>query len=145
MTPADRDARRARGERDSSSAPGETSRWEWAVGIVGALMFLALLSWLGWLAAHPDRRPPDVSVRVGEVQRVSNGWIVEFEARNDGGQVASQVRVTGKLHLPGAEPEEQEAVLDYVPTNSTRRGGLFFRSDPSTGRLELRASGYAEP
>ena len=137
--------RRGESARADSRAPDRTSRWEWIVGIAGALLFLALLAYLGWLAANPDRRPPDVSVRAGAVQRVSNGWIVEFEARNSGGEVASQVRVTGELHLPGAEPEEQEAVLDYVPTNSTRRGGLFFRSDPRTGRLELRASGYAEP
>jgi uncharacterized protein (TIGR02588 family) len=41
--------------------------------------------------------------------------------------------------------ESSAAVLDYVPGESVRRGGLFFSTDPRVHRLTLRAHGYQQP
>jgi uncharacterized protein (TIGR02588 family) len=42
-------------------------------------------------------------------------------------------------------PEVSSVILDYIPGQSAREGGLFFTQDPRSGNLVLRASGYAKP
>ena len=53
--------------------------------------------------------------------------------------------IEGELVAPGAQAETAEAVFDYVPAHSTRKGGLYFKDDPRTGQLTLTAKGYIDP
>lgn len=121
------------------------SRWEWLVAALGLSMLVATI-WI-LLAARFDlpRRPPDVAVRVREVVRVSNGWLVRIEAENAGDETAAGLRIQGALARAGAAPEQAETQLDFLPGRSTRRAGLFFAADPRAGRLELRAVSFQEP
>jgi uncharacterized protein (TIGR02588 family) len=36
-------------------------------------------------------------------------------------------------------------VIAYVPGESVRRAGLFFKNDPRKHELRVRALGYADP
>lgn len=118
---------------------------EWIVGAIGLALAVAMIGIILYEGLFVAGRPPDLAVTVERVQPVGAGWLVSFSTRNQGGSTAAQVRVEGRLTRGDAEPEVAEATLDYVPAGSERKGGLFFRSDPTVGRLELHASGYADP
>lgn len=118
---------------------------EWIAAGAGLLMVLGAL-WV--LLAHGlsgDSEPPDVSLRVVEVQRTTGGWRVQFEARNGGDETASELGVRGELVSGGAAVETAEATLDFLPGGSTRNGGLFFTRDPGSAQLRLRTTGYRDP
>ena len=137
------------GERRDDADPGHgshppPSRWEFAVGALGALLVIATVAFLAWQAATDDGSPPDIVVRVDSISPATDGWRVELTARNLGGTTAAQVLVEGELRAPGAEPEKGEVMIDYIPGRSERRAGLLFRGDPRRG-LDLRARGYDLP
>ncbi len=124
------------------------SRWEWLTAAVGLLLLLAAVGYMAREAVTGDDVPPYVVVAADSVTTAHGVHQVHFTARNEGGRAAAAVTVEGRLSgVTGAagEAETSEATLDYVPGRSERAGGLFFRGDPRTGRLELRAHGYAEP
>ena len=118
------------------------SIWEWVAAALSAGMVLTAA---GALVVHGwrERTPPDLRVSVESVEQVRSGSLVRFHVLNEGGRTAAGVRIRGVLSAAGQE--ESEAVLDYVPGGSFRRGGLFFAGDPRQGHLSVRALGYREP
>ncbi len=71
--------------------------------------------------------------------------LVQTRAVNDGGSTAANLRVEGVLTDGNGRVEASELVLDYVPMQWHRKGGLFFARDPRHYTLQLRAKGYAAP
>jgi len=122
----------------------EISRWEWVAGAVGLLIVGGAVAFLAREAMLPST-PPDVVVRVDSVTRASGGHVVHFTARNQGRATASAVTVEGELVTPPADTARGEVLVGYVPGRSERAGGLYFARDPRTGRLTVRAQGYAAP
>ena len=121
------------------------SRWAWVAAAVSTLLVLGVIGSLLYDAVARPRTPPAVTVQADSVLRSGGLWLVRFQARNGGHETAAGVKVQGELR-EGARPvESAEAVLDYVPGESVRRGGLYFRADPRAYHLELRALGYQEP
>lgn len=131
--------------RDGGAGGGRRSRWEWVAAILSTLLVLGVVGYLLYDAVARPRTPPAVTVQADSVLKAGGLWLVEFRARNDGHQTAAAVRVEGELKEGERTVETSEAVLDYVPGESVRRGGLFFRADPRAYRLELRAHGYQKP
>lgn len=113
---------------------------EWISAALGGLMAIGLLA-LVLIDARKEHEPPVLRVSALETARTPDGWRVMFEVRNEGGETAAGVHVTGAL----ADGETAKAVLDVVPGGSTAEGGLFFEGDPRAGRLALRAEGFVEP
>lgn len=113
---------------------------EWISAALGGLTALVLLA-LVLIDARKEHKPPVLRVAVIETAQTPAGWRVLFEVRNEGGETAAGVRVTGAL----AGGETAHAVLDVVPGGSTAEGGLFFSSDPRAGQMALRAEGFVEP
>lgn len=111
---------------------------------IGATLLLGSIGYTLYQSLKPSS-PPDVVIEEEAAFVSPNGFIVTFEARNRGGETASQTVVTGTLRRDGQDIEEREVTLDYVPANSSRRGGLFFENDPASGELSLRADGYVQP
>jgi uncharacterized protein (TIGR02588 family) len=132
-------------QRDGGAGGGRRSRWEWVAAIASTLLVLGVVGYLLYDAVARPRTPPAVTVQADTVFKAGGLWLVEFRARNDGHQTAAAVRVEGELKEGEQTVETSEAVLDYVPGESVRRGGLFFRADPRAYRLELRAHGYQKP
>ncbi|HEX2079114.1 MAG TPA: TIGR02588 family protein [Longimicrobium sp.] len=124
---------------------GNESRWEWVAAAVSAALVLSVLALLAYDAVVRPQTPPAVEVRADTVLQAGGLWLVEFEAFNRGHNTAAAVKVEGRISGAAGEVETSEAVVDYVPGRSRRRGGLFFRHDPRVHRLELRALGYQEP
>lgn len=122
--------------------------WEQAIGGVGVLLVLGLLAFLLYEAWQPAT-PPEIVVSVQRVLSVEGGYLVELEARNEGESTAATVEVEGTLTAPddphAAAVATSSLTFDYLPSKSTRRGGLFFKEDPAQYTLEVRALGYVEP
>ena len=147
--------RRPSGERDGKEdkprsaehrlPSGKASLWEQAVALLGALLVGGVFAYLGWQALTASKGPPVISVQVTAIEPQPTGYLVRFEARNDGGSSAAAVEIVGLLTEGAATREEGRATLDYLPANSSDRGGLLFTRDPRRLHLDVRASGYAEP
>lgn len=136
-------------ERDSSQGHQQAAESipvaEWIAAAIGLALVLGAL-WV--LLSHGFsgvQKPPDVSLRVVEVQRTTGGWLVQFEARNGGDRTASELGVRGELVAADSVTETAETTLDFLPGGSTRNGGLFFTRDPASAQLRLTAMGYRDP
>jgi uncharacterized protein (TIGR02588 family) len=134
---------RAPGHDREPPAPQEISKWEWAVGALGLLLLLALVGFLA-REATTSATPPDLTARVDSVSRLTSGWLAHVRVLNRGRETAVEVTVEGEL-VAGSDTVRRETTLDYVPGRSERGGGLLFDRDPSSGRLDVRATGYQEP
>ena len=118
---------------------------EWLAAGVGLFLVVATIVLIASEAFMADPSPPQVEVRALEIRNSGPGFLVMVEARNVGGSPAAGVLVEGELKPGNGEAETAEASFDFIPDHSSRRGGLFFKTDPRLGRLELRAKGYSEP
>jgi uncharacterized protein (TIGR02588 family) len=127
--------------QDAKATPG----LEWLASGVGLLLTLGIFASIGWQVLDSATDPPIVRVEIERVMAVEGGYRVEFRARNMTGSTAAQVEIEGTLTGNGNGMETSRAVFDYIPGRSERKGGLFFIRDPRSGRLSLRATGYASP
>jgi len=120
-------------------------RSEWAAACTGGLLLAAAVGYLTWNAARFADSPPDLSASVVRVDRLTGGWRALVRATNQGGTSAAEVSVEAELSRPGQPPERVTVTFDYIPADSERTGGVFFRTDPGGGTLTVRAIGYRDP
>jgi uncharacterized protein (TIGR02588 family) len=118
---------------------------EWLLGSIGALMVAGAIGFLAWSGMVQGDAPPDIRVEVEQVLQQRNGWLVMVRAFNEGGSAAAEVTVGGELTASDGTVETAELRLDFLPSRSDRRGGLFFTRDPKSQALKVRVLGYAEP
>jgi uncharacterized protein (TIGR02588 family) len=130
-------------------APREESRTkrrlETAAAAVGAILALATLGIIAWDGVADEGRPALITLRTAAVHPHEDGFVVEIVAHNGGDETAAELLVEGVLQQGAETVETSEAMFDYVPSRSSRRGALYFRQDPREFALELRAKGYREP
>jgi uncharacterized protein (TIGR02588 family) len=116
------------------------------VAITGALFVLLAIGYMAWGGLRRPSDPiPRVSIQVDTVQQVDALWLVRFTVANRGTQTASGLTVEGRLRDGDSTVESSSVTLDYVPSHSVRRGGLFFRRDPRPLRVEIVPRGYELP
>lgn len=120
-------------------------RSEWAAACVGAALLAAAVGYLVWNAVVSTDSPPDLSVAVERVERLSDGWRAQVRAVNRGDTTAAEVAVEAELIHAGRSPERVTITFDYIPADSERTGGVLFRNDPAAGTLTVRAIGYRDP
>lgn len=121
----------------------DTPLIEWIVAGIGVGVIISVISWLLLQAQRPVT-PPSIDVVAERTVPVPSGFLVQFVARNVGTSSAQNVTIEGTLG-DGAAVESARTMIDHVPGDSEVRGGLFFRVDPRSARLRLRAVGYQEP
>jgi len=132
-------------EHDKYAAARLPPLWERIVAGIGVLMIASLLGYLFYEVTFGDHSPPDIEVRLLEVHGNGNDWLVTFEAVNLGGRTASGVVIQGELSRWGLVAESSEVTLDFIPAKSSRRGGLYFQTDPGNRDIALRAAAYVVP
>lgn len=124
---------------------GEVALWEQAVAFLGSLVVAATLGFLGWQIVVAEEGPPVVRVQAGASRPSGTGYLVGFEAFNEGATTATSLEILGRLERAGVVLEESRATVDYLPPGSSRMGGLFFGRDPASLTLVLQPGGYADP
>lgn len=105
----------------------------------------AALGLLLYKAIQGEGTPPAITVSVVSVVTAQNGFVVQFNALNQGGSTAEGVVIEGELRRGTEKIETSQTTLDYLPSHSESKGGLFFTHDPRQFEFKLRALGYEEP
>lgn len=119
--------------------PDRTSPGEWALGVLGGLVAVALLVFLGHQALVRDD-PPQLDVVVTEVRQTSGGeFVATLRVENSGGATAEAVEVTGEVRRAGGIVASSSATVSYVPADSHRTASLVFDVDPTAPGADLQA------
>ena len=137
-------------ESEQSGESGESgsvaSRWEWVAAGVSLLIVLGVLGFLLYDAVRASSSPPRIVVVVDSIAPAGpGGYLVSFTATNYGAQTASGVPVRGELRSDTGVVESAEVTVSYVPSQSSRSGGLIFQHDPRRHALQVRPRGYDRP
>jgi uncharacterized protein (TIGR02588 family) len=121
--------------------------WQWLIAAAGALLILGTAGYLVYRGFAVPEAPPHVTLHVRRIDVSGDGYVAVVEARNHGAKTAAGLKVQGALRRAGESLEQSEFVLDYLPPDSVREGGLFFSNDPRGDGVDLTiaASGYHEP
>jgi len=120
-------------------------REEWIVGAMGLLLTIGVIGFLLYHALGGNRLPPDVKLRIDSIVQTSNGYVVEIRAVNEGESAAAGVIIEGALKKGAEQIERSQTTIDYLPSKSEKKAGLFFTQDPRHLQLNLRPLGYSEP
>lgn len=140
---AERDA--AGDDRPAASSHGQVSPWEWVVAALGLALIVGTIGLMLYRAVAGGNAPPRIELAVATIQPAGDGYLVTFTATNRGDTTAVDLAVEGELRGDGGSVEVSTATLSYVAAGSQRQGGLFFATDPRTGQLTLRPTGYEQP
>lgn len=132
------------GGENASGAKG-TSAWEWAVAAVGALLVLSVVGLMLYEALTEPSTPPQIEVSVDTIVQNEYGYVIQFQARNHGQITAAGLVVEGELKSDTGTVEKAQVTIDYVPSESRRKGGLLFTHDPRHYTVNVSAKGYDVP
>lgn len=122
-----------------------TPTWEKILGLFGLVLLCAGFIYLGWSAITEKNTPPDIVFEVKEISPVEQGFLAQVDVLNKGSQTAAVLLIVGSLASDTGDTETSTAQIDYLPSNSKARIGLYFSKDPNLGTLTFRPLGYREP
>lgn len=126
-------------------AEGDIPAIEWFVAALGFAVTAGTIAFLTYHGLTGNSAPPDIRVEAQAIVATRNGYLVEILATNSGDATAAGVKVQGELRSKDGTVQTAETTFDYVPSHSSRRGGLIFMRDARAGSLHLHASGYQNP
>lgn len=132
-------------EQDGETQGGQRSAAEWAVGVLGAVVLIAVLGFLAYQAAAVRDGPPSLRPAVIQIDEQGPPYVVTVRVHNGGGQTAEDVQISGELTSGDTTVEQASATARYVPPHSRRTVLLVFRTDPDTEMLNVKAAGYGLP
>lgn len=142
---SDKQKETEKGDTNNKSLAYRTSLIEWIVAAVGLILVLFSIGFLAYKAVISKDSPPNLTVKVTSIERLSNGYLVEFKVENEGERPAASVVIEGKLSNGEKEIETKTSTIDYVASDSERNGGLFYTENPEQNNLEIKAIGYENP
>jgi len=129
---------------DATDNDSDTPLLEWIFGALGLALFAGALAITLINGLSPDT-PPTISVAAEAPQATSEGFRVEFEARNGGDETAALVRLVATVKDGDAIVETQTVEIDFLPPHSSRRAGVFLQHDPAGLAVAIRAVSYQHP
>lgn len=130
-------------EKSNEEQAGDTTPGEWVVGVIGALLTLAVLGFLAHQAVVRDSGP-QLDVVLTGVQETPDGFVVSLRVENSGGRTAEAVQVTGEVRRDGTTVDTGSATVSYVPADSHRAATLVLGADPDApgADLQVGVDGY---
>lgn len=126
-------------------SPGNTPPLEWAFAILGCGIVLGVVGYLGYRGVQEDAGRPGVVVRELRSERDGSDYRVDVELENTGRETAQSLQIVAELSRGGETLESDEAIVDYLPAESTRQIGFYFRTDPESADLTIRPGGFNYP
>lgn len=130
---------RARRQRDTPPL------LEWLLGGVGVVLFVGAIAFLLYEGTRGHDRPAAVEIRVDDILPIGDAYLVRYQAHNRGTLTLVDLNVSARVLDGDAELERADARIDFLPGESSRKGGFYLQEDPRAYRLEIRAGGYQEP
>jgi uncharacterized protein (TIGR02588 family) len=118
---------------------------EWIVSSTGTILFMFTLGFVLYNAVFGNGTPANINLRTLSVQQNGTDYLITIEAFNKGDASVEGLEVEVTLLDNGNEVEKGVTTFDYVPGNSKRKGGIFFRNNPKEYKIELRPLGFEEP
>ncbi len=132
-------------KKENRKQSDTTTVWEWLTAAAGLILVSAAIGSTLYRAATEESTPPKLEISVDSIAPNGDGYLVKFTVKNTGNQTAAALIVEGELKNGAESIETSTATLAYAPSNSERRGGLFFTQNPNQFNLQIRAAGYEEP
>lgn len=123
----------------------EITIYEWIAAALGCILVFGSISFMTYKAITATDTPPDLTVKMKSVEKVQAGYLVKFEVKNNGEYTAAVAAIKGELKNGEKAEETSTTTVAYVPSYSTRSGGIFFTKNPDDFKLDIRATGYTEP
>lgn len=118
---------------------------EWLAAAVGLILVVGTIGFMTYQALTAKDTPPSFKIGIERIDQVNAGFVVIFKVINEGEQTAAGVEIEGELRRGAESVETSSVTIDYAPSQSELKGGLFFRNDPREFQFEIRAKGYSEP
>ncbi len=122
-----------------------TPLWENLIGLAGLLLLCAGFIYLTWTKITDDKSPSTVLFSVSDVAQSGTDFVVSVKVKNEGFQSLASLQVEAVVSGEDLQEERNNLEVDYLPSNSTREIGFYFRQNPALGKLEFRALGYQVP
>ncbi len=118
---------------------------EWIVAAAGLVLVVGTIGFMLYQAFTATDTPPGFKTNVERIDQTDSGFVVVFKVINEGEQTAAGVEIEGELRRGAESVETSSVTIDYAPSKSELKGGLFFKNNPREFQLEIRAKGYSEP
>lgn len=137
------------GGNGNSGKDGEEAQqitiYEWVCAALGCILVFGSIAFMTYKAVVATDNPPDLSAQVKSVEKLTSGYLVKFEVKNNGEYTAAVAHIKGELKKGDKTEESSSTTVAYVPSYSTRSGGIFFTKNPQDYEVNIRATGYTEP
>lgn len=124
------------GRQRAGSSPGE-----WALGVLGAVVTLALVGFLAYQMLAAREADPRIRVEITAVEETAHGFEAEVRVCNDGGTTAEAVHLVANAGPADGTGRQAAATISYVPPQAV----LVFPVPRPAGDVQVRIAGYAVP
>lgn len=131
--------------KNEKSKEEKPSSLEWIVAAVGILLVSGAIGFLIYRGATKGDLPPKLKIEVLSIVKADENYVVKFRVINAGEITAAGLTIEGELKNGEKSEETSDVTMTYVPSQSTRRGGLIFTKNPNEYQLQIRAKGYEQP
>lgn len=118
---------------------------EWVFAVIGLVLVVGVVGFLIYEISTDEGKPANLSVKIEQIIPNDKGFQVKFTLENTGDETAADVTVEGEIKKDAESLEKSDVTVDYVPSHSEKKGGMFFTEDPRSNEFVIRAKGYNEP
>lgn len=123
----------------------ETPFLELLVALLGLLLVLGTIGFMIYKAVWAVESPPDIVITIDSINPVTDGYLVNIKTLNNGGTTAQGLTIEAELSSNNQAVETSEITIEYLPSYSERKGGIFFKNNPGDFELKVRPKGYEQP
>lgn len=111
----------------------------------GLLLFITSAVFIAYKGIAENSKPPHIVIKADSILTVSGGYLVKLTVENKGDEVVSKITIAGELMDDEKTIENNTCEFDYIPSESNRKGGIYFTRNPESYKLVLKPLGYEEP